>query len=65
MAPSNHERIGKVLEQLNAGLMPFFERELRSVYGEEWQDEARTSLNDPRTAARKDGSHWEPPLCSA
>ena len=30
MATSNHERIGKALELLNAGLLPFFERELKA-----------------------------------
>src|SRR6266508_3045023 len=61
MAPSNHERIGRALELLNAGLMPFFERELRGAYGDQWQEEARLALNDPRQAgARRDGAHWDP-----
>jgi predicted AAA+ superfamily ATPase len=60
MAPSNHERIGRALELLNAGLMPFFERELRGAYGDQWQDEARLALNDPRQAgARREGAHWD------
>ncbi|MBN9390798.1 MAG: DUF499 domain-containing protein [Chloroflexi bacterium] len=29
MATSNHERVGRALEQLNSGLRPFFDRELR------------------------------------
>jgi len=32
MAATNHERVGKALELLNRGLMPFVERELRAVY---------------------------------
>ena len=32
MAITNHERIGKCLEQLTAGLQPFVERELKSNY---------------------------------
>jgi hypothetical protein len=37
MATSNHERVGRALELLNAGLMPFFERELRAAFGDRWQ----------------------------
>jgi hypothetical protein len=32
MAITNHERVGKALEHLNAGLQPFVERELKSTY---------------------------------
>ena len=35
MAITNHERIGKCLEQLTAGL-PLVERELKSSYRGEW-----------------------------
>jgi hypothetical protein len=60
MAQSNHERVGRALELLNAGLMPFFERELRSAYDDGWQDEARLALDNPRQAgARREGAHWD------
>lgn len=36
MAMSNHERIGKALEALKAGLPPFVERELKSAHGKNW-----------------------------
>lgn len=32
MAITNHERVGKALELLKAGLAPFFEREIKNVY---------------------------------
>jgi hypothetical protein len=32
MAVTNHERVGKALEALKAGLGPFVEREYKSVY---------------------------------
>jgi hypothetical protein len=35
IAPSNHERVGRALELLNAGLMPFVERELRAAYSDQ------------------------------
>src|SRR6266581_1929227 len=37
MAITNHERVGKSLEILNAGIMPFFERELHAQLGDDWQ----------------------------
>jgi len=37
MATTNHERVGKSLEILNSGIMPFFERELHAQLGEDWQ----------------------------
>jgi hypothetical protein len=36
MAITNHERIGKGLEQLAADLRPFVERELKSTYHDDW-----------------------------
>jgi len=33
MAQSNHERVGKALEVLKAGLPAFVERELKSAHG--------------------------------
>jgi hypothetical protein len=36
MALSNHERIGKALDLLNAGLRPFVERELQAAYSKDW-----------------------------
>ncbi len=40
MAQSNHERVGKALELLNKGLLPFIEREMKAVHGERWLQEA-------------------------
>jgi len=36
MALSNHERIGKALDALKAGLPQFVERELKSAHGTKW-----------------------------
>jgi len=36
MALSNHERVGKALEVLKAGLPAFVERELKSAHGAKW-----------------------------
>ncbi len=60
MAISNHERVGKALELLKAGLRPYFEREMRAVHGDKWLDEAANSFRDgrlPRDA--KGGVNWD------
>jgi hypothetical protein len=44
MAISNHERVGKALEQLRAGLTPFIERELKAKLGNGWAHEAADVL---------------------
>jgi len=44
MAITNHERVGKALEQLNTGLRPFVERELKATYKERWVETARPSF---------------------
>jgi len=46
MAITNHERVGKSLELLNAGLMPFFERELAAQIGEDWQKKVAAQSDD-------------------
>lgn len=48
MAASNHERVGKALELFNAGVVPYFERELKAVFGKNWQEKAEEVLPDER-----------------
>ena len=54
MAATNHERVGKALELLNRGLMPFVERELRAVYKERWEEMAQGNLRDQLVKG-----HWD------
>lgn len=42
MALSNRERIGKGLDILRKGLAPFVEREMETVYGDQWQGKRGT-----------------------
>jgi len=51
MAVTNRDRVGRALEILGDGLVPFVERELRASLGGSWQD----ALTDgsPKTAAGK------------
>ena len=51
MALSNHERVGKALDLLVAGLKPFVERELQAAYGKDWL--AKTGLLEARLAPGK------------
>lgn len=55
MAASNRERVGKILDLLNQGLIPFVERELRSVYGDQWEGTTAGIISEG-----KDGElHWD------
>jgi uncharacterized protein len=46
MAISNHDRIGKALEVFDKGLAPYVEREMKTHFGDEWQEKVRENLND-------------------
>ena len=59
MAITNHERVGKALEQLNAGLRPFVERELKATYKDKWIDAARPSFPDWQQTARPASLNWD------
>lgn len=60
MALSNSERIGKGLELLRDGLLPFVERELLSVYGDEWQERVRQGVKKKRDWKVQNGTvQWD------
>ena len=44
MAISNHERVGKALELLKDGLVPFVERELKAQHAQQWLDHVRSAV---------------------
>lgn len=58
VAQSNHERVGRALELLAAGLRPFVEREMRLVHGDSWQDKAGQVIGPDKYSAR-DGLNWD------
>lgn len=58
MALSNADRVGRALELLNAGLRPFWDREMHAAYGTGWQDQARQSLTGPGFDT-KHGINWD------
>lgn len=59
MATTNHERVGKALELLKAGLCPFVERELKSTYQENAAAQAAVFVDDDRQLANKPLTQWD------
>jgi hypothetical protein len=60
MALSNSERIGKGLELLRDGLVPFVEREMKSKYADEWIDQVLQSTPKEQDWIDKDGHvQWD------
>ncbi|MGB9625312.1 MAG: Swt1 family HEPN domain-containing protein [Phycisphaerae bacterium] len=59
MAITNHERVGKALELLNAGLKPFVERELKAALGEKWEEAAREGQREDRSGRKAPKLHWD------
>ena len=56
MAITNHERVGKALELLKAGLGPFVEREFKAKFGDGWAFEVKDILTDTRLGSGKSQS---------
>jgi predicted AAA+ superfamily ATPase len=59
MAITNHERVGKALGLLKAGLGPFVERELKSAYGERAPQQAAAFLGEDRLLANRPIADWD------
>jgi len=57
----NYERVTHALEQLTAGLYPYVERELKSIYRHKWHDAALASFRDDRGQGRLQGDvvRWD------
>ena len=60
MAMSNSDRIGRGLDLLRNGLVPFVEREMEAVYGGKWQKKVKLSIPKERDWKIKDGKvQWD------
>jgi hypothetical protein len=59
MAITNHERVGKALDLLKAGLAPFVEREFKNLYAGRALAEARRMQGDDRLLANKKLAEWD------
>ena len=53
MAITNHERVGKMLELLCAGLQPFVERELKNSFQDTWIKEVGSVIREPQLQISK------------
>lgn len=54
----NHQRIGIALDLLSEGIYPFFEQELRAVYGDRWEATARSSCRS-QASLQGEAFHWD------
>ncbi|MFO1077938.1 MAG: Swt1 family HEPN domain-containing protein [Planctomycetota bacterium] len=59
MALSNHERVGKALDFLKAGLAPFVEREFRSQFGDNALAEAQKRVVSERLDTSRGFAEWD------
>src|SRR6266446_2702155 len=59
MAVTNHERVGKALDALKAGLGPFVEREFKNTYKDSAVAEATRYLGEDRINAKKAITDWD------
>src|SRR5437763_16640475 len=59
MAITNHERVGKALELLKAGLGPFVERELKNAYQERARAQAVLIVGEDRLQASRPIAEWD------
>ena len=60
MAITNHERVGKAVELLRAGLAPYVEREFTSIHKDKALAEARRLLPaDDRLTGKKPIGEWD------
>ncbi len=61
MAISNHERVGKAVDLVKDGLIPFVERELKAQDAQGWLDIARQSVSETQERLFKAGAtpQWD------
>ena len=61
MALSNHERVGKALDLLKDGLVPFVEREMKAQHAQLWLDQAREAVSESQAHlfSGKGEPHWD------
>ncbi|MCL4821144.1 MAG: DUF499 domain-containing protein [Vicinamibacteria bacterium] len=59
MAISNHERVGRAMELLKAGLGPFVEREFKSIYKDKALAETVKILGEDRLNPKREFADWD------
>ena len=51
---TNHERVGKALDLLKDGLVPFVERELKAQHAQKWFEELKAAVGPSQVSLFKD-----------
>ena len=59
MAITNHDRVGRALDLLKAGLAPYAEREFTATYGDAAVAKAAEYLGSDHTNAKKSVAKWD------
>ena len=59
MATTNHERVGKALELLKAGLGPFVEREFKTAYKDDAPAKMARFISEDRLNAKRPIAEWD------
>jgi predicted AAA+ superfamily ATPase len=59
MAITNHERVGKAMDLLKAGLAPFVDREFANTYKDRAAAEAARFMGEDRLNAKRPVSQWD------
>src|SRR5208283_3362661 len=59
MAMTNHERVGKALELLKAGLASFVDREMKTAYQDKATAQAALFMGEDRLLAKKPIAEWD------
>src|SRR6266851_3576800 len=59
MSITNHERVGKALDLLKAGLWPFIDREFKNTYKAQAEHHARLILGEDRMISGKPMTSWD------
>lgn len=59
MAISNHDRVGKALELLNKGLLPYIEQEMIAIHKDKWLEVAKQSIKDIPATKDKKNVEWD------
>lgn len=57
--PTNHEHIGKALDELTIGLRPYIEKRLKKTFRDNWQQTVLASFRDGRSRLLEDGQGIE------
>lgn len=61
MAITNHERVGKALDQLKEGLQPFVEREMKAQHAQLWFEQVKASVRETQSNlfGTEDKPRWD------